>query len=122
VTKLEQVERDLTVSKFSASVFEEQVGRLPEVQSFNCLLANVFERVSLLQLWMTQDALRHLEENHLSTDRFDDLVGALEPSDEIAFLLLGISKEVLNIIQKVNHEIVTFVEVHQEVLWLWQEY
>lgn len=68
----EQIERDLSMSQFDARVLEESICRIEQVKS---LSARLLILLSLsLQLWMSQNHLRNLEEDHLTTDCLDDAV------------------------------------------------
>jgi hypothetical protein len=72
VTEREEVERNLSVGQFNAGIFEESIRRLEEVKALGTCLRRLARR--LLQLRMSQNHLRNLEEDHLSANLLDNAI------------------------------------------------
>ena len=72
VTEREEVERNLSVGQFNAGIFEESIRRLEEVKALGTRLRRLARR--LLQLRMSQNHLRNLEEDHLSANLLDNAI------------------------------------------------
>ena len=75
VTEREQVERDLTMGQFNTRIFEESICRLEKVKALGTCLRRFARR--LLQLWMSQNHLRNLEEDHLTANLLDNTICTL---------------------------------------------
>jgi len=110
-TEVEQIKRDLAVSKLVSSIFKEAISGLPKVHSLSTLFRRSLS-TRWLNFWMSKDHLTHLKEHHLTSDMLNDVIGTVKSWNKSTFGGMRLLEVLWHVIEEINNQIIAVSKVH----------